>query len=284
MFNPIVITQTGNSNNFVSINQNSSQIPPISPMPPMTSMPMMGYVYPGYYYQPFYPYQNNTNLNNNSNNINKVSYKGVNEKFVHSKPMELDTLFRTAKSICKIMVDKGKVYNVGSGFFLKTPYGYYVVTNEHVVNIADKSPIIVETNEKKRHIISQNGRGRASAISPEDFTAIEIYSKDKIFDEVEFLSYDPEYEFGYNQYVGKDIYILQHPQGKSTHAASGKILKITNTIEFNHNADTDYGSSGSPVILFSNNKVIGIHKKRGSGNYNEGTFIGELIEGLSKKY
>ena len=61
MFNPIVITQTGNSNNFVSINQNSSQIPPISPMPPMTSMPMMGYVYPGYYYQPFYPYQNNTN-------------------------------------------------------------------------------------------------------------------------------------------------------------------------------------------------------------------------------
>ena len=75
---------------------------------------------------------------------------------------------------------------------------------------------------------------------------------------------------------------MQHPQGKSTHAASGKILKITNTIEFNHNADTDYASSGSPVILFSNNKVIGIHKKRGSGNYNEGTFIGELIEGLSK--
>jgi V8-like Glu-specific endopeptidase len=95
---------------------------------------------------------------------------------------------------------------------------------------------------------------------------------------------DSKYEFGYNQYVGKDIYILQHPQGKSTHVASGKILKITNTIEFNHNADTDYGSSGSPVILFSNNKVIGIHKKRGSGNYNEGTFIGELIEGLSKEY
>ena len=127
---------------------------------PMTSMPMMGYVYPGLYYQPFYPYQNNTNPNYNSNNINKVSYKGVNEKFVHSKPMELDTLFRTAKSICKITVDKGNVYNEGSGFFLKTPYGYYVVTNEHVVNIADQSPIIVETNEKKRHIISQKGRGR----------------------------------------------------------------------------------------------------------------------------
>ena len=257
-------------------------MPPKSPMPPMTSMPIMGYVYPGLYYQPFYPYQNNTNPNYNSNNINKVSYKGVNEKFVHSKPMELDTLFRTAKSICKITVDKGNVYNEGSGFFLKTPYGYYVVTNEHVVNIADQSPIIVETNEKKRHIISQKGRGRVSMVMPEDITAIQIYSKDKIFDEVEFLSYDPKYEFGYNQYVGKDIYILQHPQGKSTHAASGKILKITNTFEFNHNADTDYGSSGSPVILFSNNKVIGIHKKRGSGNYNEGTFIGELIKQLEK--
>jgi hypothetical protein len=104
--------------------------------------------------------------------------------------MELDTLFRTAKSICKITVGEGNVCYEGSGFFLKTPYGYYVVTNEHVVNIADQSPIIVETNEKKRHIISQKGRGRVSMIMPEDITAIQIYSKDKIFDEVEFLSYD----------------------------------------------------------------------------------------------
>ena len=51
--------------------------------------------------------------------------------------------------------------------------------------------------------------------------------------------------------------------------------------EFQHDISTDVGSSGSPVILLSNSKVIGIHKK-GSKKFNLGTFIGVIIDELNK--
>ena len=48
--------------------------------------------------------------------------------------------------------------------------------------------------------------------------------------------------------------------------------------EFGHNAETDFGSAGSPIILIYSQKVIGIDKaKEMNREINYGSFIGELI-------
>jgi hypothetical protein len=58
----------------------------------------------------------------------------------------------------------------------------------------------------------------------------------------------------------------------------GKI-KLINNFTFEHSVDTDQGSSGSPVILISNCKLVGIHKKKNLHNKNNcGTFIGFIIK------
>jgi V8-like Glu-specific endopeptidase len=47
-----------------------------------------------------------------------------------------------------------------------------------------------------------------------------------------------------------------------------------------HICSTDIGSSGSPILNISNNKIIGIHKaspKNYDYNYNLGTYLKEPI-------
>ena len=73
---------------------------------------------------------------------------------------------------------------------------------------------------------------------------------------------------------------MGYPKGGKIAHGSGKIVGIKNK-EFKHNIPTDLGSSGSPIILLDNSKVIGVHKK---GIYSEklnlGTFIGEILDKL----
>ena len=75
-----------------------------------------------------------------------------------------------------------------------------------------------------------------------------------------------------------DVFTLQYPNGQDIYTASCNIKEIINKYEFKHNIDTDYGSSGSPIILFNTLKVIGIHKKYDLINKtNYGSFIGEIL-------
>ena len=113
-----------------------------------------------------------------------------------------------------------------------------------------------------------------------DITILEIndsYEKDLI-KEIEFLDYDSNYVKGYNQYKDIDIFTLQFPRD-DIEVASGKVKEIYNDFEFKHNIDTEYGASGSPIILPVILKVIGIHKwGEKYENFNYGTFIGEIFK------
>ena len=76
-------------------------------------------------------------------------------------------------------------------------------------------------------------------------------------------------------------FLLDILLAKTLIVPQGKIVSISDK-EFEYNCDTDPGFSGSPIILASNAKVIGIHKQ-GIINkkINAGTFLGiieELIE------
>ena len=95
-----------------------------------------------------------------------------------------------------------------------------------------------------------------------------------------FLLPDKNYIDEFDELINKDVVILQYPGGKPG-VSSGKIKKIDN-YEFTHLACTEVGSSGSPIFLENNTKVIGIHKsgkkeieKDKSENY--GDFIGPIF-------
>ena len=218
-------------------------------------------------------------------------YQDENEQDTkHAKKIPLKILNEISKSICKIIVmdsEKNKNWNA-TGFFLqlqKERVLNLLITNNHVIpqEMIDSKDIIaiilengneqiIELNNKERFIKSFN--------PPIDITAIEILDKDEINNNIKYLSYDLNYEEGYNQYINADIFSLQHPLGNDIECASGKIIKISsnNNFEFIHTIDTDKGSSGSPIILVGNSRVVGIHKANIKNNKNnKGTFIGVLL-------
>ena len=119
---------------------------------------------------------------------------------------------------------------------------------------------------------------------PKDITAIKLKDSDDIYKDIEFLSYDSNYQqYGYKIYNKIDVF-----SGNDSKFESGKIFNIKG-YEFDHNIDTDKGASGCPIILNNNNnnllQVIGIHKN-GDKNIkiNYGTFIGELINEINKDF
>lgn len=73
--------------------------------------------------------------------------------------------------------------------------------------------------------------------------------------------------------IGDIIYIPQHPSGLQKRMSTERISEISGTI-VSYKADTDAGSSGSPVFCAQNNKmfVIALHKAGGATLVN-----GELV-------
>jgi V8-like Glu-specific endopeptidase len=59
----------------------------------------------------------------------------------------------------------------------------------------------------------------------------------------------------------------------------GTGVELINEYDIKHKCNTDYGSSGGPILNYSTNKVIGIHKgsvKKDDGkniDFNIGTFL-----------
>ena len=75
-----------------------------------------------------------------------------------------------------------------------------------------------------------------------------------------------------------DILSLEYLFGEEFSVGSGKIINI-NGYKFEHNIHTEEGSSGSPIILFNIEKVIGIHKYGDrEKRVNIGTFIDEIFD------
>ena len=155
-----------------------------------------------------------------------------------------------------------------------------LITNYHIINKK------ISSNNIQLQIgdnIKTFNKGKERYIKffkkPIDITIIEILNNDEFIKEINFLSYDLNYtKNGYDYYLNKEIFILQHPYGEDNHSVIGKIININN-FEFEHNVGTSPGSSGSRVILIENKFVIGIHK--GIKKYSEtkiGTFIGKLFE------
>ena len=94
--------------------------------------------------------------------------------------------------------------------------------------------------------------------------------------------------------------MLEHPEGKIIHICAGRIIRFINdendkpNYRFEHSLSTEHGSSGSPLILLYNERVIGVHRgvvseekekdgKKITIERNFGSFIGEMINAINDK-
>ena len=195
-------------------------------------------------------------------------------------PIPIDVTNKALKSICKITIEQNDGKKCATGFFMKiSETKKYLITNNHVIS-QDKINLDIEIEIYNHKIMKLIFNNRDVKYFPgvKDITMIEIKNNDSIYNDIEFLDYDYNYKTGYNQYENAIIITIQHPLGKKAFTSSGKIVNVINN-EFDHNITTDEGSSGCPIILYTENEnsiqVIGIHKEANYGKgLNTGTFIG----------
>ena len=187
-------------------------------------------------------------------------------------------------NIFKVCLNDG---TKGTGFFCKIPFIRnqelkVLITNNHVINLEMEKITISINNNKEIKEIELNDR--ITYTNKEyDITIIEIKDKDKINN---YLELDENImQKGANKlYINNTIYIIQYPWGQKLGVSYGILNRINEDKEynFNHLCCTEEGSSGSPIINLTSNKVIGIHKEA-EKNYNRGLFLNYAIEDFIKK-
>ena len=169
--------------------------------------------------------------------------------------------------ICKIYLKDG---TKGTGFFCNIKYKNknikIMITNNHIIDdkyIKENDRIEITLNydkekdddKDKRNIILNNNR-KIYTNKEYDTTIIEIYpEKDKIYN---YMDIDDRYTENSNIIYEKSIYIIQYPLGEKIGVSYGIINNI-DKYNIEHYCSTYKGSSGSPILDISNNKIIGIH-------------------------
>ena len=205
---------------------------------------------------------------------------------------DISNIMKVAKGTVKIELDNDK--GVASGFFLKLERNnkefYCLMTNAHVITkkmITNQEKIKIKyDNETKEINLELNEKERIIFCFMEsgiDITIIEIIPKDGIKDKTYFLN--PKTDNNYEEFIGKNIQIIQFPDGKKLSKSEQKITERFTKIDymFYHNASTIEGSSGSPIILKDDDKVLGIHKGGIRGKKkNVGIFIGIILDDIKE--
>jgi len=195
---------------------------------------------------------------------------------------QISTL-KATRAICKI----NTYPKISSGFLIKLFKNeenfFCLMTNEHIitremVNQRKKITFYYDLESKVKDIYLNSEERYIKDFTDINIDAIviEILPKDKV-DEEYFLLSNIYYMDKFNELKNKEITILQYPLGQNLSFSNGIITDI-NIYEFTHKASTQEGSSGSPIFLKDNLKVIGIHKQ---GNMvvfeNYGDFIGPVF-------
>ena len=178
--------------------------------------------------------------------------------------------------ICKIKINGG----FGTGFFCKIPFMNssmkVLMTNCHVLDniiyIQNKELSLFINDDKEVKNIKIELDRKTYFNKKYDIAIIELKESDNIYN---FLELDDNLFKNETKIYYKDIsvYILQYPLGNKSSVSYGKLIDIDN-YEIKHICNTMQGSSGSPILNLSNNKVIGIHKQSSiKYNFNFGTCL-----------
>ena len=121
------------------------------------------------------------------------------------------------------------------------------IGNTYSINL-DDSRFIYKNKEFDIAIIVINPKDKINAV----ISCLEIENNGDNIKSIESFS---------GAYKNKFVYIIQYPKGNNCEVSFGmmEIVGDNNEYHIKHKCNTTYGSSGSPIILLSNSKVIGIH-------------------------
>ena len=230
--------------------------------------------------------------NKSSSIINQANNRQENSKIdqalTEHKGIKIKTMKKLSPSICKIIFGS----KLGTGFFMKVPFyksSIFLITCFHVLsNDSINEYVDIEIHNENRYKIKIDSKERFIRYinKSKDITIIEIKYTDEFIKYIDFLNCDINFLDNinkYEEYREQYVFCFQYPKGSELEVAVGKIININN-YEFDHNINTEPGSSGAPIILLSNSKVIGIHKSGDSEkNINTGTFIGEIFNLINNK-
>ena len=191
----------------------------------------------------------NKNKNNTSQQINEDNI------IVNAYKIKGIMFSEIEKCICKII----RKTKTGTGFFCEVPEKNLklLITNNHVID-----ELYLEKGNKISYMISENENEIYNEIDLEkerykltnkefDFTIIEILKEDNI---TNFLKMN---NTQYN--IEDEIFSYQYAGGVQLGFSFGKILEKENSL-LKYDVGTKGGSSGSPLLLIRNSKVIGLHK------------------------
>ena len=181
------------------------------------------------------------------------------------------------KCVCKII----RKTKYGSGFFCEVPEKNMklLITNNHILNEA-----FLKEGNKISYMISENENEFFYEIDLEkdrykltnnalDFTIIEILNEDNIKNFLK-INYEP-------YAMNDEIFAYRYAGGVKLGFSFGKFLqKENNILKYDIPAKRD--SSGAPLLLVKNSKVIGVHYKDTVFNAEKVT-IGIPIEAIINK-
>ena len=193
---------------------------------------------------------------------------------------QMEKLLKKMKnSVCNILIDDDPK---GTGFFcgikldnnksIKTLITAYHVYEENRSN--KKLKFYLNNNEKRRFFINLESKRIIYINKKEDTVIIEIRPKDEIYSNINCLEIEnndfnvKSLESLSKAYKDKFVYIIQYPHGNDCTVSFGMMDIVFNKNEYyiRHKCSTSGGSSGSPIILLNNSKVIGIHLYRPADN------------------
>ena len=241
--------------------------------------------------------QNNNNIENNDMNVlnqenvdeinipKKKEYNDNDQIIVSSEQSEKVTR-QLKQYICKIIIGQ----KLGTGFLCKIPFPYesnclpVLMTNHHVINkeklLENKKLDISFNNDQIKKIINISSERKIYSNKKYDLTIIEIYQEmDGIFHFFELETLDK-----INKNSREPIYVLQYPGGNECSVSYGKLCDIQD-FEIYHDCSTKKGSSGGPILLLRNFKLIGIHKGYLENfDYNIGSSLLEPIKEFNSTF
>ena len=225
----------------------------------------------------------------------------INEKEITRTPGPVslkgtETIIKQMKyCVCRIYNEGSK----GTGFFAKIPYKTknkeelkelpVLITNRHVIDENDiknnKSITLSLNNGKIENELILDNKKRIIYTNKEfDITIVEIKEyKDDLKNN--YLELDDEtiniFENGFelnklkNKYSSESLYLINYPKDKDknvvvSYGSSPKLVDY----KIRHYCTTEKGSSGSPILLIKNQKLIGIHRGCNEQNdFNLGTLL-----------
>ena len=202
-----------------------------------------------------------------------------------SKPIPVKNMKRYLKkenAACKLITGKG------SGFFCQFKMNNKTMkalfTNNHILNkdlIKDNSSILIRHNDKIKEIKLTSNRFKFTN-EEYDYTCIQIFDDEGYND---FFEIDDNINCNNpeQQYTKKLCVLFQFPGDEDLSFGEGIIKGIINDYQIIHNITSDKGSSGSPIVLSDNLKVIGIHRGIFKDS-NQGIFFNFILNDIQKQF